>query len=78
MAEKKEAAATEAVQTEAPAQEQPGLTVNDLALMVQVIQLSTQRGTFKADELTAVGGLYDRVSKFLAAVAPPPADAKKE
>lgn len=78
MAEKKETPEVQEAETKEVAQEQPGLTVNDLAMMVQVIQLATQRGTFKADELSAVGGLYDRVSKFLAAVAPPPADAKKE
>jgi hypothetical protein len=44
---------------------QPGLTVQDLTLTLQVIQVASSRGAFKADELTAIGGLYDRVFKFL-------------
>ena len=45
----------------------PGLTVQDLTLTLQVIQVATSRGAFKADELTSIGGLYDRVFKFLEA-----------
>jgi hypothetical protein len=41
------------------------LTVTDLTLTLQVIQVATSRGAFKADELTAIGGLYDRIFKFL-------------
>jgi hypothetical protein len=44
-----------------------GLTVQDLTLVLQVIQVASSRGAFKADELTAVGGLYDRIFKFLEA-----------
>jgi hypothetical protein len=54
---------TEPTQTEAPAA--PGLTIQDLTLTLQVVQVATSRGAFKADELTAVGGLYDRLFKFL-------------
>ena len=42
-----------------------GLTVQDLALVLQIIQATTSRGAYKPDELTVVGGLYDRVFKFL-------------
>ena len=44
---------------------QTGLTIQDLTLVLQVIQVSSTRGAFKADELTAIGGLYDRIFKFL-------------
>ena len=44
-----------------------GLTVTDLTLTLQVIQIAANRGAFKAEELSAVGGLYDRVFKFLEA-----------
>ena len=47
--------------------QQTGLTIQDLTLALQVIQVASSRGAFKADELTAVGGLYDRVFKFLEA-----------
>ena len=52
--------------TEAPA-EKPSLTLQDLTLMVQVLQVGTSRGAWKADELSSVGGLYDRVTAFLTA-----------
>lgn len=45
--------------------DQAGLTINDLTLTLQVIQVATSRGAFKADELTPIGGLYDRLFKFL-------------
>jgi hypothetical protein len=50
---------------ETTATPQPGLTVQDLTLTLQVIQVASSRGAFKADELTAIGGLYDRIFKFL-------------
>jgi hypothetical protein len=43
------------------------LTMQDLLLCAQIIQLTTQRGAFKAEELTQVGGLFDRLTTFLAA-----------
>ena len=49
-------------ETEAPAQT---LTLNDLVLSLQVIQLVTQRGAIKAEEMSTIGGLYDRLYRFL-------------
>ena len=56
-------------QTPEAQQEQPAvqLQIADLVLVAQVIQLTTQRGAFRADELTQVGGLYDRIVAFLQA-----------
>lgn len=54
---------SEETTNQAPAQ--AGLTVQDLTLTLQVIQVASTRGAFKADELTAIGGLYDRIFKFL-------------
>lgn len=69
--------ATEQPQAEqapiAPQQEQPSLTLQDLILVAQIIQISSQRGTFKADELANVGTLYNKLVAFLqstGAVAP--------
>jgi hypothetical protein len=42
-----------------------GLTIQDLLLTLQVVQVAASRGAFKADELSNVGGLYDRLFKFL-------------
>jgi hypothetical protein len=50
--------------TPAPA---PQLQLQDLLLAVQVIQLAGQRGAIKAEEMTAIGGLYERLVAFLQA-----------
>lgn len=47
------------------AEKRTTLTLQDLALMVQIIETGTQRGTWKPDELSSVGTLYDRITKFL-------------
>jgi hypothetical protein len=64
-------------QTAAPAAEQqaqaPSLTLQDLVLVAQIIQLTTQRGAYKAEELADVGGLYNKLVAFLqstGAIAP--------
>jgi hypothetical protein len=52
----------------APAAEQqpaPSLTLQDLVLVAQIIQLTSQRGAFKAEELESVGGLYNKLIAFL-------------
>jgi hypothetical protein len=41
------------------------LTLNDLILMGNIIQVTTQRGAFKAEEMATIGGLYDKLVKFL-------------
>lgn len=54
------------------------LGVQDLLLMFQIIQVVAQRGAFRADEMTNVGALHDRLKHFLtsAGVLPTPkADA---
>ena len=66
---------TEEVKDQAPeaAQEQaqptgPDLNVNDLTALRSIIDVATQRGTFKAAELEAVGKVYNRLSQFLESV----------
>jgi hypothetical protein len=55
---------TQAEQPQAPA---PQLQIADLLLVAQVIQLTTKRGAFNAEELSQVGGVYDRIVAFLQA-----------
>jgi hypothetical protein len=50
---------------------QPELSVNDLLQVRAVVELAVRRGSFQANELTAVGAIYDRLNNFLNAVAPP-------
>ena len=58
--------------TQAPAEEQqevsaPTLGVNDLKLMANIIEVVSSRGTIKANEMQAVGVLYNNLMTFLIA-----------
>ena len=58
------------VQTQAPEQAQPApvqLTLQDLVLALQTIQVTAQRGAIRADEMSAVGALHDKLLAFLQA-----------
>ena len=39
--------------------------LNELAVLAQVVDLATQRGAFRANELTQVGQVYDKLNAFL-------------
>lgn len=41
------------------------LNIQDLALARAVIELATERGTFKANEMANVGALYNKLDAFL-------------
>ena len=65
----------------AEAQPAPSLTLQDLVLVAQIIQLTSQRGAFKAEELADVGGLYNKLVTFLQSTgaltpATPPEESK--
>jgi hypothetical protein len=45
----------------------PQLQLQDLMLAAQVIQLASQRGAIKPEEMEAIGGLYSRLITFLQA-----------
>lgn len=47
------------------AQKNPNLNIADLVNILQVLRTCAQRGAFRADEMTAVGGIYDRLQAFL-------------
>ena len=47
--------------------EEEGLSIDDLANVLRVINTAQQRGAFKANELSFVGGVYDKFSKFIRA-----------
>lgn len=57
-------------QTQAPA---PELSVSDLQNIKTVVEVAVRRGAFGAAEMSSVGAVYDKLSAFLAAVAPQPA-----
>jgi hypothetical protein len=45
------------------------LNVNDLSLLKNLIDVVTTRGAFKANEMSTVGVLYDKLSNFLNSVS---------
>lgn len=53
--------------TVAPQPTGPQLTIQDLALALQTIQVTAQRGAIRADEMSAVGTLHDKIFAFLKA-----------
>jgi hypothetical protein len=68
MSEDTNVEATEA----APAAEQaqgPDLTVQDLQALKSIIDVASQRGAFKPNEMMTVGQTYTKLEQFLNAVA---------
>ncbi len=49
-------------------QESTDLNINDLNGMKTIIDLASSRGTFKPNEMMAVGQIYMKLSNFLASV----------
>jgi hypothetical protein len=47
----------------------PDLTVTDLQALKSIIDVASQRGAFKPNEMMAVGQTYQKLETFLTAVA---------
>lgn len=54
------------------------LSLQDLATVIQIIDLCSQRGAFQGSELEAVGALRGRVQQFVAANAPAEEENEEE
>ena len=65
------------VEQQAPAEAAPAandappadLNISDLIALKSIVEISSQRGTFKANELEGVGKVYNKLSNFLDSVA---------
>jgi len=44
---------------------QESLNLNDLKLMAQIIKIVSTRGAIQAEEMTAVGALYNKLVAFI-------------
>lgn len=73
-----QAQVTESVGGEMPATEQPQLSVSDLQNLRTVLDIASRRGAFGANEMTAVGQVFDKLDKFLNAIAPAPTQQAEE
>jgi hypothetical protein len=47
----------------------PDLTIQDLQALKSIIDVASQRGAFKPNEMVAVGQTYQKLEEFLTAVA---------
>lgn len=50
---------------ETPVTEQVQLTVQDLQLLANIVDLASRRGAFQAAELSQVGEAYNKLASFL-------------
>lgn len=58
---------TETVAETTAATETPNFSIQDLVFTMQVYEAASARGAFRADELSNVGAVYDRLRTFLVA-----------
>ena len=47
--------------------ENASLTLADMASLKNLIEAATARGAFRANEMSTVGGIYDKLDAFLTA-----------
>lgn len=45
----------------------PSLSLQDLVLLLNLVRITADRGAIKAEEMSAVGTVYEKLSKFLQA-----------
>lgn len=70
MSQKKKVEVENNVAEQPKTQDAPvSLSIADLQVMAQVIDLACQRGAFRAPELAQVGGVYDKLAAFLKQVS---------
>lgn len=72
-----EALQESSVQTSQPQQDNQ-LTINDLVAMRSIIDIASQRGTFKPNEMIVVGQTYNKISSFLEIVKQQQAQGEKK
>jgi len=69
MAKEETAQVEETAAAEAPQESAAELTVQDLSAIKQIIDVASQRGAFKPNEMMTVGQTYTKLETFLAAVS---------
>ena len=48
----------------------PGLTIGDMVVLKQCVEVAAQRGGFRAEEMTTVGATYNKLAAFVQAAIP--------
>ena len=54
------------------------MKINDFVTMVNLIDICTERGSFKGNELLAVGSLREKLAEFIKENAPATPDVQEE
>ena len=44
------------------------ISIADIALLKKITEIACSRGAFRAEEMTQIGSVYDRVSQWLASI----------
>lgn len=63
-----EVQAEQSAEQQTTEQSSAGLTLQDLISVAQIIQVTSQRGAYRAEELQSVGTLYNKLIAFLESV----------
>lgn len=58
--------------------ESVNLSLNDLAMAVRIIDVCTERGAFKGEELSAIGTVRGNLARFVKANTPENEDESEE
>lgn len=66
------------MQNDAPQAPQPELNIVDLQNIRAIIDTATRRGAFSAQEMSSVGGVFDRLNSFINAVTPAPQEPESQ
>ena len=69
MAKAKEEVVEQPPITEGETEQVESISLNDLQVLANVVDLASQRGAFRGNELTQVGAVFDKLSTFLNQVA---------
>ena len=58
----------------------PSLNIQDIVSLLNIVDVASRRGAFRAEELSAVGNTYDKIANFLRSTGAikDPAPAEKE
>jgi hypothetical protein len=54
------------------------ISMKDVADLLNIVNLASTRGAFRANELSSVGAIYDKVAAALAPNEPPQDDEQTE
>ena len=66
---KEQAAQESQTAQQKPAEQPADLNISDLVALKSIVEVASQRGAFKAQELEAVGKTFNKLTTFLESVA---------